>query len=290
MRSALGSLRAPLRRTATPAVRRVAVAAMSVAAATSLALPAVAQAAPSPTAPTTAPKVDQHTIDSMSAFAPALIGSVATKAPDGTISRQLLDQARGLASAPGLPPQAKNTWQKVIDFLGEPGHAAMVRQQSAERQAAAAHKPGDPSIPQGPGAPKIQEFLYPTFGLGCLPGNGNSLGRALTTAGPQQAPAPGPKSGQAGYVYTSLGTGPAVDNNAHPLMVTWLNIDNGRSGQLPLKRNPKINATAGPGTFTSIADTGKGRVISTIYGNVTTNTKGHVRSCQVVPTIGIAII
>ena len=38
------------------------------------------------------------------------------------------------------------------------------------------------------------------------------MGKALVTAGPQAAPAPGPKRGEAGYVYTSLGTGPAINN------------------------------------------------------------------------------
>ncbi|MBD1318422.1 hypothetical protein [Gordonia hankookensis] len=274
-----------MNRPSSSTVRRVAVAAMSVAAATSLAMPAVAQAAPK--AP--APKVDQRTLDSMSAFAPAIIGAVTTKGPDGKINPQLISQAKALAATPGLPPRAKDIWQDVIDFLGEPGRAALIRQHKA-----AEHKPGDPEIPQGPGAPKIQEFLYPTIGIGCMPNasltSGNSLGRALMTAGPQQAPAPGPKKGQAGYVYTSLGTGPAINSSARKLWVTWLNIDTGRSGQVQLKRNPKINATDGPGTFTGIAPTGKGRIVSTIYGDVTTKTKGKVISCGIVPTIGIGIV
>lgn len=275
-----------IHRPATRTVRRLGVATMSIAAAMSLAVPAVADAAPAPAKP----KVDQRTLDSLGAFAPAIIGSVATKGPDGKINSQLLDQAKGLAAAPDLPPQTKAIWQSVIDFLGEPGRAALVREQKA-----AERKPGDPEIPKGPGAPKIQEFLYPTIGFGCMPGNGspnggNSLGRALLTAGPQQAPAPGPKRGEAGYVYTSLGTGPAINNPNRKLWATWLNIDNGRSGQVQLKRNPKINATDGPGTFTGIAKTGKGRVISTIYGDVTTKNKGKINTCGIVPTIGIGII
>ncbi|AZG48729.1 Rv1157c family protein [Gordonia insulae] len=276
-----------MHRPATTSVRRAAVAAMSIAAATSLAMPAVAEASPAPKSP--APKVDQRTLDSLGAFAPAIIGAVATKGPDGKINPQLINQAKSMASAPGLPPRAKAIWQDVIDFLGEPGRAELKRQQVAER------KPGDPEIPKGPGAPKIQEFLYPTIGFGCMEGNGspnggNSLGRALLTAGPQQAPAPGPKRGEAGYVYTSLGTGPAINNPNRKLWVTWLNIDNGRSGQVQLKRNPKINIKDGPGTFTGIAKTGKGRVISTIYGDVTTKNKNRINTCGIVPTIGIAIV
>lgn len=283
-------------------VRSAAVAAMGVVAATSLAMPAVAQGAPAAMPVDSTPAgsipfplpgrmtVDQETLDSLGAFAPAIIGSVTTKGPDGKINASLISQAKAFASTPGLPPQVRQAWQSIIDFLGEPGRTAMVRQQQA-----AQNKPGEPVIPHGPNAPKIQEFLYPTLGFGCMPGSGNSgpgnsLGRALVTAGPQAAPAPGPKRGEAGYVYTSLGTGPAIDSAAHPLLVTWINIDNGRTGQFALKRNPKINAVDGPGTFTGIARTGHGRVVSTIYGNVTTVNKGHIYSCGIVPTIGLAII
>ncbi|MEE4024847.1 hypothetical protein V1Y59_17310 [Gordonia sp. PKS22-38] len=248
-------------------------------------MPAVADAAPA----AAHPKVDQRVLDSLGAFAPAIIGAVATKGPDGKISPQLLDQARTLSAAPGLPPEVKKIWDEVIDFLGEPGRVAVERRLAAERE------PGEPEIPQGPNAPRIQEFLYPTLGFGCMEGNGspdggNSLGRALVTAGPQDAPAPGPKRGEAGYVYTSLGTGPAINNPNRKLWVSWLNIDNGRTGQNQLKRNPKINVEDGPGTFTTIAKTGRGRVVSTIYGDVTTRSDGRVNSCTIVPTIGLAIV
>ncbi|GAB21113.1 hypothetical protein GOPIP_004_00780 [Gordonia polyisoprenivorans NBRC 16320 = JCM 10675] len=290
-------LQAPMSRS-----RRL-IAATAVAIATSLAIPAVAMAAPTSPAPTSqtpspqtpspqtpneqTPTPDQRTLDSLGAFAPAIIGAVTTPGPDGKVNADLLRQAQTLADNPALPPQIKDIWKQITDFLGEPGRQQLAAQRAAETRVA---KPGDPVIPQGPNAPRIQEFLYPTLGFGCMPGNGNSLGRALVTAGPQAAPAPGPKRGEAGYVYTSLGTGPAVNSPVRKLWVSWLNIDNGRTGQLQLKRNEKINVAAGPGTFTGIAATGKGRIISTIYGDVTTKTKGRVLSCTIAPTIGIAII
>lgn len=263
---------------------RVIIAATAFAAATSLAIPA-AHAAPAK--PESAAQVDQRALDSMGAFAPAIIGSVATPGPDGKVNADLLNQARALAEAPGVPTQVQGMWQSVMDFIGEPGRKQLVAEQRKE-----AAKPGDPEIPQGPSKPKIQEFLYPTLGIGCQGGpNFNaSMGRALVTAGPQAAPAPGPKRGQAGYVYTSLGTGPAINNPSRKLWVNWLNIDTGRTGQTQLKRNEKINVKEGPGTFTAIAKTGKGRVISAIYGDVTTKTNKKVRSCTIAPTIGLAII
>ncbi|GAC66450.1 hypothetical protein GS4_02_01610 [Gordonia soli NBRC 108243] len=252
------------------------------AAAAALAMPTAAHAAPQQIP--AHPKVDKRTLDSLGAFAPAIIGSVATPGPDGKVNAQLLSQAKTLAAAPGLPPQAATAWKKVIDFLGEPGRQQLARQQAAET------KPGDPEIPRGPKAPKIQEFLYPTLGFGCFANGSFSLGRALLTAGPQDAPAPGPKRGEAGYVYTSLGTGPALDNPARKLWVSWLNIDTGRTGQQQLKRNPKINVKDGPGTFTGIARTGKGRIISTIYGDLTTKTDKRAITCTIAPTIGVAIV
>ncbi|GAB10605.1 hypothetical protein GOARA_061_00440 [Gordonia araii NBRC 100433] len=248
-------------------------------------------------------KVDRRVLDSLGAFAPAIIGSMATPGPDGRVNPALFADAHRLGSDPSLSPEVRAVWQQVIDFLGEPGkrkQAAYAAQRyQADRKKKV--KPGDPEIPRGPGAPRIQEFLYPTIGIGCMPesatgslgslGGGNSLGRALVTAGPQKAPAPGPKRGQIGYVYTSMGTGPAVNNRARPLVAQWLNLDNGRTGIISLRRNPKINATDGPGTFTAIATTGRGRVLSVISGDVTTKTKKkRIVSCGIVPVIGIAYV
>ncbi|MFD0924256.1 Rv1157c family protein [Williamsia deligens] len=264
---------------------------------TAMTVPAVAFAAPAPSAPApsststlvgslplsapSAPKIDKATLNSLGAFLPAIVGSAATPGPDGKINGDLISQATAIADSPGMPPQVSTIWRQVTGFLdgsAQPKQVAKV--------AAAAN---DPVIPTGPNAPRIQQFLYPTIGVGCIPG-GNSVGTALVTAGPQEAPAPGPRSGQAGYVYTSLGTGPALNNTRAPLTAIWINIDNGRTGQITLTRNEKINTGAGPGTFTAIAQTGKGRVLSAIYGTVTTRTKGKTVACQIVPTVGLAYI
>ncbi|MDR2279891.1 MAG: hypothetical protein LBE07_03430 [Gordonia sp. (in: high G+C Gram-positive bacteria)] len=262
--------------------------------------PALAHAEPAAPAPSTeqtipvpetAPDVDPAVLNSLGAFAPALIGSIATRDDNGQVNNSLLDQARALANNPALPAQATATWRQLIDFLGEPGKAKAVAAGAipAAEQNVAKKKSDSPNIPTGPKKPRIQQFLYPTIGLGCMAGGGNSVGMALVTAGPQQAPAPGPKRGQAGFVYTSLGTGPAK-SSPRRLYVTWLNLENGRSGRTALKPNPKINATKGPGTFTGIANTGRGRIVSTIYGDVTTTQKGRTISCTIAPTIGTAII
>ncbi|MFT3714514.1 MAG: hypothetical protein QM774_00810 [Gordonia sp. (in: high G+C Gram-positive bacteria)] len=288
----------------TARTRRTLVAAVSMAAAVAVATP-VAHAAPaSPDAgaaasdqdlpiPAETPQVNQHELDSLGAFAPALIGSVATRDANGNVNEKLLSDARSMADNPALPVEVQQTWRSLIDFLGEPGKAEAAKVMAADDQYVgetdAAKKKGGPAIPKGKRAPRIQQFLYPTVGFGCMPGGGNSVGMALATAGPQKAPAPGPKRGQAGFVYTSLGTGPAK-KSPRALWVSWLNLENGRTGQQRLMPNPKINATNGPGTFTAIATTGRGRIVATIYGDVTTKTKGRTVSCGIAPTIGTAII
>ncbi|GAA3957779.1 hypothetical protein [Gordonia caeni] len=286
--------------------RRPLVTTVALAAAVALAAPAAhaEPAAPAPQADQSqglpipdaanAPKVDRQVLDALGAFAPALIGSAATRDENGEVNTDLLADARKLADNPLLPAEAADTYRQLIDFLGEPGAREAARVHAADDAALstpAAKKDEDaPNIPTGPRKPRIQQFLYPTIGLGCMPGNGNSVGMALATAGPQQAPAPGPKRGQAGYVYTSLGTGPAQKNTARSLWVSWLNVDTGRTGQQRLQPNPRINAQKGPGTFTTIAKTGRGRIVSTIYGDVTTKTKGKRVSCTIAPTIGTAIV
>lgn len=240
-----------------------------------------------------APEVEPRVLDSLGALTPALIGSVATRDSDGAVNTALLAQVRKLADNPAVPAEAQEVWKSLVDFLGEPGATEAAKTFQLESVPAAkrdaAEKDRGPDIPTGPNKPRIQQFLYPTIGLGCMPGGGNSVGMALTTAGPQTAPAPGPKRGQAGIVYTSLGTGPAV-KSAQKLTISWLNIDTGRTGQQSLNPNPKINAQKGPGTFTAIVNTGRGRIVSTIYGTVTTKTKGKRVSCSIAPTIGTAII
>ncbi|WP_026918345.1 hypothetical protein [Gordonia shandongensis] len=246
-----------------------------------------------------APEVEPRVLESLGALTPALIGSVATRDDDGKVNDDLIKQVRALADNPAVPAEAEKVWNSLLDFIGEPGAERAARTHAADDAALAARtdpgkrdaakKKDGPSIPSGPGKPRIQQFLYPTLGFGCMAGGGNSVGMALATAGPQKAPAPGPKRGQAGYVYTSLGTG-AAKNSGQKLWVSWLNIDNGRTGQTALKPNPKINATKGPGTFTAIANTGRGRIVSTIYGTVTTKSKGRTVSCTIAPTVGTAII
>lgn len=263
---------------------------IAVAAAAALALPTVAaadEAPPAAVAPIAedlpldqdallgliqgaeAPSVEE--LAAMQSFLPAIIAPMIgdPEVTPAAANDDLLAQARALLEQVDLPEDLKGTLERVITFLDGSGG-------------------GGPEIPEGP---IIQQFLYPTIGQGCIEGDQNSVGMALMTAGPQDAPAPGPREGQAGYVFTALGTGlPAPGPDT--LMVTWVNLDTGATGTEPLTDAAQINHnTDGPGALSAIVDTGKGRIVSTIYGSTSFQTPdGPPVHCTVLPTVGLGVV
>lgn len=242
---------------------RKAFTAVAIAAVAGLALPAHAMADPAaPPAPESVP------IEFLASFAPAIIGAAAGPADvAGGPQQALLDQARAILNSPGIPPEIKATLEKVITFLDGSGG-------------------GGPAIPDE-NAPVIAQFLYPTLGKGCISATADSVGTALAVPGPAHLPPPGPAAGQAGFVFTALGTAPAVDDQPVPMTVTWVNIDNQRSATQNLTNAARINPD-GPATLSAIADTGPGRVLSVISGSLTTQPEGADRiTCSFLPTVGM---
>jgi hypothetical protein len=150
----------------------------------------------------------------------------------------------------------------------------------APAPAAAAPAPGF-----SPDSPPTQEFMYPSISNGCSTDGGNVLATALSVAGPAKIPTPGPQVGQTAYVFTAIGTPGPADVQKLPLNVTWVNLTTGKSGSATLKPQRDINPD-GPTTLTTIADTGSGSVMSTIFGQVTTKDK----QCQFMPTIGSTVV
>jgi hypothetical protein len=136
-----------------------------------------------------------------------------------------------------------------------------------------------------PDSPPTQEFMYPSISTGCSTDGGNVLATALSVAGPAKIPTPGPQVGQTAYVFTAIGTPGPADVQKLPLNVTWVNLTTGKSGSATLKPQRDINPD-GPTTLTTIADTGSGSVMSTIFGQVTTKDK----QCQFMPTIGSTVV
>ncbi|CCW10759.1 Rv1157c family protein [Rhodococcus aetherivorans] len=209
-------------------------------------------------------------VEALASLAPAIVGAAAGPADVADGKNQLLDQAKELLANSQLPDSVKALLQRVITFLDGSGG-------------------GGPDIPE-PGAVAISQFLYPSIGKDCIRDGGDSIGTALAVAGPAPLPPPGPKAGQAGFVFTALGTAKFADQQAQPLTVSWINVSNGRSGTATLTNEARINPD-GPTTLSAIADTGSGNVAAVISGGITTQAAGAApRSCTFLPTIGLVTV
>ncbi|MFF0491596.1 hypothetical protein ACFYTQ_21435 [Nocardia sp. NPDC004068] len=229
---------------------------------------AVAAPAPKPQTSATVPLVPEGVpVDVLANLAPAIVGAAAQAGNIASPGQQtILDQAQNLLNSPGIPPQIKTTLQAIIAFLsGSNG--------------------GGPDIPQD--GPAIAQFLYPSIGRGCIGPGADSVGTALAVPGPAELPPPGPAAGQAGFVFTALGTKGLVPQQNPPLVVQWYNLDSGRGGTLPLTDAAHINPD-GPATLSAIADTGAGRVVAVVSGSLTTQPAADQApiTCSFLPTLG----
>ena len=209
-------------------------------------------------------------VGALAVLAPAIIGAAIGPAdlPLHDAARPqdaLLGQVRQLLEAGNLPPQIKTILTAVVAFLDGSGG-------------------GGPALPQD--GPAIAQFLYPSIGRGCISATADSVGTALAVPGPAQLPPPGPGVGQAGFVFTALGTARPAPQQAEPMTVTWLNLDNRRTATQPLTDAAKINPD-GPSTLSAIADTGSGRVVAVISGSLTTAAQDGPRTCSFLPTVGM---
>ncbi|MFQ6392072.1 hypothetical protein ACLMAJ_01315 [Nocardia sp. KC 131] len=253
---------------------RIALSVLAITASASLAAPMTAVAAPAPApaaVPNNVPMVPEGVpIDVLAALAPAIVGAIAGPADAKPIAGgpqgMLLDQARRLLATINLPPQIKSTLERIITFLDGSGG-------------------GGPEIPKD-GGPVIAQFLYPTIGKGCIGPGADSIGTALAVPGPAQLPPPGPLAGQAGFVFTALGTKSPTEVQNPPMTVQWMNLDTRKSGSQPLTDEAKINPD-GPATLSAIADTGFGRVVAVVSGSLTTKAEDAApRTCSFLPTLG----
>ena len=215
--------------------------------------------------------VDVH-LDAIASIAPAILGAAAGPADIADSPQSfLIEQLTNLRDTPGLPDQIKTIVGAVIRFLDGSGG-------------------GGPTIPDPNAAPVIQQFLYPTLGKSCISPTADSVATALAVSGPATLPPPGPGAGQAGIVFTALGTQPLAPAQDAPLTINWLNIDNRQSGVATLNNDAKINPD-GPATLSTIIDTGPGRVLGVISGGITTQAASAAPiSCTFLPTVGMFVV
>lgn len=251
------------------------IATLAIAAAAGLAVPTVVSADPAIPDIPGFPGVDipampeDASVDAIASMAPAILGAAAGPAEIADSPQSfIVEQLTMLRDTPGLPEQVKSIVDRIIAFLTGSGG-------------------GGPAIPDPEAAPVIQQFLYPTIGRSCISDTADSVATALAVSGPAKLPPPGPQAGQAGIVFTALGTKALAANQAQPLTVSWLNIDNRRTGTQTLNNDAKINPD-GPATLSVIADTGPGRVLAVVSGGITTQAPdADPRSCTFLPTVGM---
>ncbi|WP_024800007.1 hypothetical protein [Nocardia sp. BMG51109] len=248
---------------------RFALSALALAAgATVAASTAVAAPAPKPQSPASAPLIPEGVpIDAIASLAPAIVGAAANASQiAGPAQQGILAQAQQILNSTNLPPQVKSALQSLITFLDGSGG-------------------GGPELPEN--GPAIAQFLYPTIGKNCIGPGSDSVGTALAVPGPAELPPPGPQGGQAGFVFTALGTKGLTPQQNPPMQVQWLNVDTRRSAIQPLTDDAHINPD-GPATLSAIADTGPGRVIAVVSGSLTTQSSPEQApvTCSFLPTLG----
>ena len=148
---------------------------------------------------------------------------------------------------------------------------------------------GEPGTPLPENGPIIAQFAYPTIMDKCIGGEETAVGAATAIPGPADLPLPGIDPGKLGFIFTALGTEGVAAQQAQPMTVDWLNINNGRRGTTVLTYNG-INE-GGPATVNGVADTGPGQVLMLLQGGVTTNLEdGGTSNCVAFPTVGTAFV
>lgn len=128
-------------------------------------------------------------------------------------------------------------------------------------------------------APGFTQFYWPSIGTNCIGGTQDALASAIAVPGPTEIPAPGAAAGEATFVFTALGTAPAVGKQA--LNVHWFNVNAMKFGTTALEYHG-INPE-GPATLSGTASTGRGTVLAVVEGGITTEDT----QCSFVPTAAI---
>lgn len=178
--------------------------------------------------------------------------------PIGRPTPQVQQAVKDFANRPGVPAQVRDALLSGLAFLAGTGDTS-----------------GGPALPVN--GPDFRQGFWPTVSPNCMGPGMNSTGSLIAVPGPAQIPVPAPKTGQATFVFTALGTEPASPAQG-AMRVHWINLSDFRTGVTPLYNNG-INKT-GPATLSNVADTGAGPVLAVVSGAV--NTGG--RSCGFAPT------
>ncbi|QGU04256.1 Rv1157c family protein [Corynebacterium comes] len=192
--------------------------------------------------------------------------------------------AHAQTSSPGpldqLGRPTPQTQVQVRDFANQPWVPVEMRNAILSALAFSAGDNGDggPALPEN--APTFTQFYWPTVAGSCIGGELDAVGTAIAVPGPAAIPAPGARAGQTAFVFTALGTAPALPEQGG-MNVTWFNLNTLQNGVTPLG-NYGINPD-GPATLSGTADTGHGTVVALVSGDVRTEDA----TCNFLPTAAI---
>lgn len=172
------------------------------------------------------------------------------------------------------------TQTQVRDFANQPWVPADMRNAILSALAFSSGDNGDGGPPLPENAPTFTQFYWPTVSGSCIGGELDAVGTAIAVPGPAEIPAPGAAAGQTAFVFTALGTAPALPEQGG-MNVTWFNLNTLQNGVTPLG-NYGINPD-GPATLSGTADTGHGTVVALVSGDVRTEDA----TCTFIPTAAI---
>lgn len=182
----------------------------------------------------------------------------------GRPNEQILKEIENFAKSPRVPDDIGDTLMRVVGFF---------------------RGDGEPGVAMPEDGPAFTQFGWPAPSTGCQGSDGSPIGMGMGVPGPADLPLPGVPRGHIDFVFTALGTGPVSERQANGMRVHWVNINNGRTGQTPLRFNG-INAD-GPGTVNGQANTGGGTVVALLEGGVSTDEDSGRVSCDYIPTVGV---
>lgn len=215
--------------------------------------------------------------DTGSAAVPAFpnIPGLAPQGPavDAEVPAGYFDKIRDMLADPAMPEDIKSSLSEGLGSItGSAG--------SSGGDAAEGEEEG--LIPKD--GPKINQF-GPMLSPVCIGGETPSLGLATSVPGPAALPLPGIPAGQAGFVFTAMGTKGLADKQDAQMRVHWINPLKGKYGTTVLDRHD-LNPD-GPSTVWGVGDTGSGLVFAVIEGGVTADEESGPATCHYSPSVAI---
>ncbi|WP_448851221.1 Rv1157c family protein [Corynebacterium sp. 335C] len=204
---------------------------------------------------------------------PAAGANPLAEGSSSAVPADFAERVQSVLEQPGIPEDIRAALEKGLGSLTGG---------SSEGGAAEGESDEEGLIPEN--GPKINQFL-PMVSPKCIGGKTPSLGLATSVPGPADLPLPGIPQGQAGFVFTAMGTKGLAETQDMKMNVHWVNPLSGSWGTTTLDRTD-LNPD-GPGTVWGVGETGSGMVLAVIEGGITAAEESGPSNCQFTPSAAI---